>query len=33
MYDETKAYLNQLVDLCKSKGCGNVIWDELVGVY
>ncbi|KAL6964782.1 hypothetical protein U1Q18_035838 [Sarracenia purpurea var. burkii] len=33
MFDETRSYLNELVDLCKTKKTSIVIWDELVRVY
>ncbi|PQQ20567.1 putative pentatricopeptide repeat-containing protein [Prunus yedoensis var. nudiflora] len=33
MYDQTRAYLNELVGLCNNNYSASVVWDELVRVY
>lgn len=33
MFDETRAFLDELVGLCKNNYAGFLIWDELVRAY
>lgn len=33
MYDETRAYLSELVASCKNNSSSYLIWNEIVGVY